>query len=523
VPTGKMEKRTDMKATLNFPTREQAEQFALDWGRYSKTGHIVGAGETDVEVTVFDLTDEDKKWVDNYVANMNKHIEIAPENRSDKMNYDSELTVLSFGGGQDSTAILYKLVYDEHWKQKYWVGKLIVVMANTGNEHPETYEHVDKVWSFCVDHGIEFYMLGFEYTPESYKGGLIYHYEKNVNVGSKAFPKTCTANLKITPIYEFINEYIGLTFLSDSKPYYAPKLMKRKQRWSVVTRGGSQATSKAWGERDFATKEEAQEKANELILSGAGGKYHIKELTDRTGKINMIIGIALGEEGRVSADNGNWNEWQGRIAKIYPLLEENPTGIASGKSLESITEKIAGYYAVPVKSILLERKEADKDLDNDWEGWEVFEVTQQDQLKKNGLRVVPNGKDYVFETYKIDREGCQKYIASTGHEVPIPSACILCPFMNDQELLYLYRFQRDWYERWVQIERDKIVNSAYKGDLTKTRNSEGDIVENLGVWGGAGQLLPEILIEVQEKYGHMTDKEVREYRFSHGHCVKNKM
>ena len=30
-----------------------------------------------------------------------------------------ELTVLSFGGGQDSTAILYKLLHDHEWIDQY--------------------------------------------------------------------------------------------------------------------------------------------------------------------------------------------------------------------------------------------------------------------------------------------------------------------------------------------------------------------------------------------------------------------
>ena len=109
-----------MKANLKFPTREQAEKFAIDWGRYSSTGHIVGSGEVDVAVSISSLTEEDKEWVDNYVANMNK-APLMETNLSPKTNYNSKITVLSFGGGQDSTAILYKLIYDEDWKKKYCI------------------------------------------------------------------------------------------------------------------------------------------------------------------------------------------------------------------------------------------------------------------------------------------------------------------------------------------------------------------------------------------------------------------
>lgn len=62
------------KATIKFPTKQQADIFATEWSRYSKTGHIVGAGTEDVEVTIFDLTEEDKKWVDNYTSKINHSI-----------------------------------------------------------------------------------------------------------------------------------------------------------------------------------------------------------------------------------------------------------------------------------------------------------------------------------------------------------------------------------------------------------------------------------------------------------------
>lgn len=60
-----------IKATLTFPNRLQAEEFATMWARYSKKGHIVGAGTENVAVTIYDLTEKDKKWVDNYVQQMN--------------------------------------------------------------------------------------------------------------------------------------------------------------------------------------------------------------------------------------------------------------------------------------------------------------------------------------------------------------------------------------------------------------------------------------------------------------------
>jgi hypothetical protein len=54
-------------ATLTFPTKENAQAFATAWGRFTKEGHTVGAGMTNVTVTVSNVDDERKEWIENYV------------------------------------------------------------------------------------------------------------------------------------------------------------------------------------------------------------------------------------------------------------------------------------------------------------------------------------------------------------------------------------------------------------------------------------------------------------------------
>lgn len=56
-------------------------------------------------------------------------------------NEKKHLTVLSYGGGQDSTALILKVIHDESFRAKYIPGDFIVVMADTGNEHKETIEY----------------------------------------------------------------------------------------------------------------------------------------------------------------------------------------------------------------------------------------------------------------------------------------------------------------------------------------------------------------------------------------------
>lgn len=63
-----------MKATLTFPKRLQAENFARAWSRYSKTGHKLGSGTENVTVTVFDVTEDSKMWIDKYISSINKEL-----------------------------------------------------------------------------------------------------------------------------------------------------------------------------------------------------------------------------------------------------------------------------------------------------------------------------------------------------------------------------------------------------------------------------------------------------------------
>jgi 3'-phosphoadenosine 5'-phosphosulfate sulfotransferase (PAPS reductase)/FAD synthetase len=296
----------------------------------------------------------------------------------------SKLTVLSFGGGQDSTALLYKIIYDKAFDYKYVKDNdLLVVMADTGNEHDETNAHVEEVRELCRDHNISFWFLtgNMGYTSPVWSKGLVDFYESGNRIGSKAFPKTCTDKLKITPIYNFLEEYVH----------------------------------------------------NVYGTSVVGRKRAIKEFVANHGKIDVIIGIAAGEEKRASSNDESPSVWmRDCINKVYPLIDLG-----------------------------------------------------------------------------MDRQACQDYIEEVGHVVPPPSNCILCPFMSYQELLYMYRVMPKWYNKWVELEANKIK-----------ANSHIDPKKNMGVWGN--KLLPEALKIAEKKHGQMTVAELKEYKMSHGHCVKSK-
>ncbi len=291
-----------------------------------------------------------------------------------------ELTVLSYGCGQDSWTLLLKYVHDEDFRSQYAPGKFLVVMADTNDEHPRTLEHLEYTKTFCSDHNIEFVHITADmgHHLDTWLG-LREFYNRTTTVGSKAYPKTCTDKLKLRPIYDFLETWI-------SKNYGYPK----------------------------------------------GRKAAFKAFAQDYGKINMLIGIAKGEEKRC---------------------------------------------ADPTKDTMKWRKESIKTL-------------------------------YPLINLGLDRQGCQEYMKSLNEVVPPPSNCVLCPFMNDVELLWLYRFMPDHFEDWVRIERNKMTKWAHLGD------------KNLGVWGK--KTLPEVLAEAIEKHGHMTNTDLEDYKMSHGHCVMSK-
>jgi len=113
-------------------------------------------------------------------------------------------------------------------------------------------------------------------------------------------------------------------------------------------------------------------------------------------------------------------------------------------------------------------------------------------------------KSYPLIDRGMDRQKCQDYMRSHGDRVPWPSCCLKCPWANLQELLWLATDFPEVYEDWVRQERVKMEKSK-------------DKERNVGVWGNE-KTLPEMLEVAKEKYGHMTAEELREYRFSHGHC-----
>ena len=288
------------------------------------------------------------------------------------------LTLLSFGGGQDSTAILYKILYDPAFAQQSIPGRLVVCMSDTGNEHPATLLHVAFCQRLCQAAGVEFVFLRFEdgfHTPQ-WKT-LTHFYASHATIGSKAYPKTCTVRLKLDPIYSWLNQLVA---------------------------------------DDLG-----------VVATRKNGLYRF---ASDHGKVAVWIGIASDED-RIGESNREPLWMQRTIQKRYPLVQ--------------------------------------------W-GW--------------------------------DRQACQLYIADLGLPLPPPSNCMLCPFLNEVELVWLHRFYPFVFQYWVELEAAKIAKWA------------GRTKRNLGVFGE--RLLPEVLATAKQRYGSMTDVQLCEHKQSHGHCVKSR-
>jgi 3'-phosphoadenosine 5'-phosphosulfate sulfotransferase (PAPS reductase)/FAD synthetase len=186
------------------------------------------------------------------------------------------LVVLSLGGGQDSTAILYKIAYDPAFRAKYAPTRLLVIMAETGDEHRETVEHIVYLKTFCRQRNIEFVHL----TPDMGFHGptwqsLIQQYRLNSTCGSKIYPKVCTDRLKVKPIYSYIESYVEKT--------YGP-------------------------------------------LFTAGRKAGLVKFASVHGKIQVLIGIAKGEEKRIAKqddeDIDTGAVWMRKaVHRVYPLID----------------------------------------------------------------------------------------------------------------------------------------------------------------------------------------------------------
>ncbi len=120
--------------------------------------------------------------------------------------------VLSYGGGVNSTALLFHLVNNKAPLD-------LVIFSDTGNELPETYETIKEIKVYCKNKDIDFVTVHFGYglfdivKPSLYA----YCYARKL-IPSRMF-RWCSYKFKIRPIKKYLKtlgetiQYIG--FASD--------------------------------------------------------------------------------------------------------------------------------------------------------------------------------------------------------------------------------------------------------------------------------------------------------------------
>lgn len=275
------------------------------------------------------------------------------------------ITVLSFGGGQDSTAILYKIIKDPIFRALYVKGELLVVMSDTGDEHDDTYAHVNYVRDLCERNDIHFTFIQAEdgFHNESWPD-LITWMKRNDGIMSVAFPKACTDKLKLVPIYNWLDQYIALNH------YYL----------------------------DY--------KAN-------GRKEFIKRYAAEHGRIQILLGIAKDEESRLGGDMPSlW--MNSSLERIYPLVEQRMN--------RKDCQDLITFYRMPLpppsnckRCPFLSLQEILWLHRNDQTAFDEWVVLEQNKIDKHAALGVPAEKNLGVKGKKLLPQILQEAQAQFGH------------------------------------------------------------------------------------------------------------
>lgn len=195
-----------------------------------------------------------------------------------------ELLVLSYSAGQESSALLHEWRHNPDFRATYSCNRFVVIMADTRDEHDETYKEMERVRAICKAEGIEFHLVTEDKNREGDHGfhplswpGLIQFYRRKSAIGSKAYPKTCTDNLKVTPIYNLLE-----TLLYEYYPFLAGPNGTKPGRKKVF--------------------------------------YKFSQWFGRE-SLGVMIGIAKGEEKRIKKTKTGKKWFDSNVTRLFPLIE----------------------------------------------------------------------------------------------------------------------------------------------------------------------------------------------------------
>lgn len=182
------------------------------------------------------------------------------------------VTLLSHGAGQQSFAMLLLLLFDPAFRREYAPGRAIAVCSDTGNEHQGTLRHIREVQALCADHQLEYHHLrpdrGF-HTPAWLT--LQANWWAGHRVGAKAFPKTCTFNLKISPQWKFVNHVLA-------RDYGLPERRKGALYAYTALTGRKLNALIGFSAEEFGRRVDPDEKVPKWLSENVERRYPLAEL-----------------------------------------------------------------------------------------------------------------------------------------------------------------------------------------------------------------------------------------------------
>jgi len=193
---------------------DEAKKFALSVMEKLDAGQFSDGGQ----LSLFDKVEKEKITPEMVAARATADREKEP---------NPQLTLLSFGGGQDSFAILYSMINDKAFRKKYAPNDLVVAMSDTGNEFPYTYKAIKEAQALCKKNNIPFHFItpdqGY-HTPgwQNLKANLK---RNRVILGAAMGSKACTISLKINVIDKFLHAYMCELYSIPQK--------QNKQSWQL--------------------------------------------------------------------------------------------------------------------------------------------------------------------------------------------------------------------------------------------------------------------------------------------------
>lgn len=111
---------------------------------------------------------------------------------NNKLN--SEINILSFGAGVNSTALIIEMV-------KRNMKPDIVLFADTGSEQPETYKHLEVMERWFKINNINFQIVRSHYNQKLYD----YYFDKKLTPSRKF--RDCTDKFKKQPQLKFMRQF----------------------------------------------------------------------------------------------------------------------------------------------------------------------------------------------------------------------------------------------------------------------------------------------------------------------------